>query len=133
MKRYLSLLILVLLLLYSCTKNVVTSTINQPTEIPTETLTGNLSSGSIHTMILKKDGTLWATGNNYYGQLGTGDTTNISTPKQVMSEVSSVSSGSGHTMILKKDGTLWATGDNSSGQLGTGDTVDVLTPKQINF
>ena len=44
----------------------------------------SVSAGSEHTMILKTDGTLWATGFNHAGQLGTGDTTDRSSPEPVM-------------------------------------------------
>ncbi|AEC01473.1 fimbrillin family protein [Parasphaerochaeta coccoides] len=88
-----------------------------------------VSAGGSHTMILKKDGTLWATGDNQYGQLGDGTIITRTTPVQVkastadndfMTDVAAVSAGDYHTMILKKDGTLWATGDNQYGQLGDG-------------
>ena len=83
-------------------------------------------------MILKNDGSLWATGNNTWGQLGTGDTNSIWTLTPVMmSGVAAVSAGLGHTMILKNDGTLWATGYNYPGTLGTGDTTHVLTPVNV--
>jgi len=84
-----------------------------------------------HTMILKTDGTLWATGNNYYGQLGDGTTVNRYTPVQIMSDVKAVAAGGYHTMILKTDGTLWATGDNYNGQLGDGTTTARSRPVQI--
>jgi alpha-tubulin suppressor-like RCC1 family protein len=87
-----------------------------------------VSIGDSHTMILKSDGTLWATGSNFYGELGDGTTTGRSTPEQIMSGVSSVSAGSGFTMILKTDSTLWATGWNPYGQLGDGTTSSRLTP-----
>ncbi|AEC02284.1 fimbrillin family protein [Parasphaerochaeta coccoides] len=99
-----------------------------------------VSAGNYHTMILKKDGTLWATGYNAHGQLGVGDTTDRSTPEQVwdstdgsirMTNVAAVSAGNTHTMILKKDGTLWATGGNGSGQLGVGDNNNRITPVQV--
>jgi hypothetical protein len=88
-----------------------------------------VSAGFDHTMILKQDSTLWATGFAYYGQLGDGGAANIIyTPKQVMNGVSAVFSGYYHTMILKQDGTLWATGRDTCGQLGIGDTLDRKTP-----
>lgn len=62
--------------------------------------------GYYHTMILKRDGTLWAAGANGYGQLGDGTTTNRSTPVQIMSDVRKVAAGGHHTMILKNDDTL---------------------------
>ncbi|MBN2036743.1 MAG: hypothetical protein JW768_08390, partial [Chitinispirillaceae bacterium] len=90
-----------------------------------------VSAGAVHTMFLKYDGTLWAFGENYYGQLGTGDTTDRRAPIQVMSDVAAVSAGGQHTMILKKDGSLWATGYNNSGQLGDGTTAPRNSPVQI--
>ncbi|AEC03000.1 fimbrillin family protein [Parasphaerochaeta coccoides] len=100
-----------------------------------------VSAGWDYTMILKKDGTLWGTGHNYYGQLGIGGTTDISTPEQVkastadndfMTNVKAVSAGQEHTMILKKDGTLWATGDNQHGQLGIGNYEAKDTPVPVS-
>ncbi|AEC01406.1 fimbrillin family protein [Parasphaerochaeta coccoides] len=90
-----------------------------------------VSTGATHTMILKKDGTLWATGANQYGQLGDDTTANKSTPVQVMPDVAAVSAGLNYTMILKTDGTLWAIGFNSFGQLGVGDQNNRTTPVQV--
>ncbi|WP_052295857.1 fimbrillin family protein [Parasphaerochaeta coccoides] len=100
-----------------------------------------VSAGAYHTMILKNNGTLWATGFNSAGQLGDGTTTNRSTPVRVkdttdgsgfMTDVAAVSVGNAHTMILKKDGTLWATGQNSDGRLGDGSTTSKNTPVQVS-
>ncbi len=77
--------------------------------------------GTFHSMILKSDGSLWATGYNQYGQLGLGDTTDrytLTEVKDVTGDVTDVSGGNYHTMILKSDDSLWATGTNSRGQLG---------------
>ena len=90
-----------------------------------------ISAGGYHTMILKTDGTLWATGRNDFGQLGDGTTTDRNTPLQVMSDVHAVAAGGYHTMILKTDGTLWATGANWFGQLGDGTMTDRSTPVQV--
>ncbi|WP_052295855.1 fimbrillin family protein [Parasphaerochaeta coccoides] len=90
-------------------------------------------SAGFHTMILKKDGTLWATGQNDYGQLGVGDNGNKNKPDQVMTDVAAVFAGRLHTMILKKDGTLWATGYNSFGQLGIGNNSSKNEPTQVVF
>ncbi len=78
-----------------------------------------VSAGTDHTMILKTDGTLWATGRNSDGQLGNDSTDQKLTPVKVMSGVGQVSAGGSHTMIVVK-GELWAVGRNREGQLGDG-------------
>ncbi len=87
-----------------------------------------VSAGGNHTMILKKNGELWAVGSNQYGQLGDGTTNQRLTPVAVktaagrpMTNVTYVSAGNEHSMIVKKGGTLWAVGRNHKGQLGNGD------------
>jgi alpha-tubulin suppressor-like RCC1 family protein len=89
-----------------------------------------VSAGAYHTMILKIDGSLWATGINNTGQLGDGTTTARSMPVQVMSGIAAVSAGNQHTMILKTDGSLWACGLNYEGELGDGTTTDRYWPVQ---
>ena len=42
-----------------------------------------IAAGESHTLALKNDGTVWAWGRNYYGQLGDGTTTDSDTPVQV--------------------------------------------------
>ena len=54
---------------------------------PTQTIAGGnnwkqVSLGEKHTAAVKTDGTLWAWGYNYYGQLGTNDTVYTSSPVQ---------------------------------------------------
>ncbi len=83
-----------------------------------------VSAGGSHTMILKKNNTLWGTGRNLYGQLGNNSYTNLQNPEQVLDGVAQVSAGGYHTMIVKKGGTLWAVGKNDGGQLGDGSTTE---------
>ncbi len=83
-----------------------------------------VSAGGSHTMILKRDDTLWGTGSNSSGQLGNGSTTNKNNPVQVMINVAQVSAGANYTMIIKKNGELWASSKNNKGQLGDGSTAD---------
>ena len=35
-----------------------------------------IAAGNAHSMVLKGDGSVWATGRNFYGQLGDGTTSN---------------------------------------------------------
>ena len=92
------------------------------------------STGNGHTVALKSNGTLWAWGWNYYGQLGDGTTTDSHVPEQVTSVSNkwvSIAAGWDHTIALKSDGTLWAWGWNGDGQLGDGTIIDKHTPTQI--
>ncbi len=97
-----------------------------------------ISAGHSHTMILKKNSTVWAVGGNAFGQLGDGSTNDASIPVQVMidvgqpmTEVAYVSAGTKHSMIVKKNGTVWAVGYNGSGQLGDGTNNNTATPVQV--
>jgi uncharacterized repeat protein (TIGR02543 family) len=76
------------------------------------------SLGDNHSMILKKDGTLWATGRNNDSQLGISTTGNQTRAIQVLDHVAHVAAGYNHTLAVKEDGTLWAAGSNASGQFG---------------
>jgi hypothetical protein len=82
-------------------------------------------------MAIKTDGSLWAWGENSYGQLGDGTTTKRLTPVKIMDNVATASAGSFHSMAIKTDGSLWAWGDNSYGQLGDGTFTDRHTPVKI--
>ena len=97
-----------------------------------------ISAGQNHTMYLKSDGSVWATGHNGSGQLGDGTTTNRSNPVQVVdtggspfTAVVGISAGYLHTTYLKSDGTVWATGGNTLGQLGDGTTTNRSNPVQV--
>jgi hypothetical protein len=73
-----------------------------------------------HTLALKTDGTLWAWGENSYGQLGDGTTTTRSTPVQVGTGFASISAGGLQSLATKVDGTLYAWGSNVLAQTGLG-------------
>lgn len=85
------------------------------------------------TFAIKTDGTLWSWGYNGQGQLGLGNITDYSSPKQVgaLTSWSNVSSGNSYAVAIKTDGTLWSWGYNAQGQLGLGNTTDKSSPNQI--
>jgi hypothetical protein len=76
-------------------------------------------SGLSHSIILRKDGTVWALGDNSKGQLGLGGVPGTKEPVMIngLSDIVSIETGTGHSLALKKDGTLWAWGDNYNLQL----------------
>ena len=95
-----------------------------PVHIGTGTDWSRVSCGFYHTVAIKSDGSLWAWGYNYYGQLGDGTTTERLSPAHIGSgtDWSSVSCGFEHTVATMSDGSVWAWGHNYYGQLGIGDT-----------
>jgi alpha-tubulin suppressor-like RCC1 family protein len=92
-----------------------------------------VSAGAGHTLALKSNGSLWAWGNNSYGQLGNGSHIDRGLPVQVMSESNckAIAAGYGFSVVLMQDGTLWAWGQNDNGQLGDGTLIDKTTPVQV--
>ncbi|MBE0605157.1 MAG: chitobiase/beta-hexosaminidase C-terminal domain-containing protein, partial [Deltaproteobacteria bacterium] len=94
---------------------------------------GRIAAGAYHTVAVKSDGTVWAWGYNYSGQLGDGTTTDRSLPVRVtgLSGVAAVAAGVGHTVAVKSDGTLWTCGANGFGQLGDGTTTNRSQPVQV--
>ncbi len=61
-----------------------------------------IAAGSSHSLAVKNDGTVWSWGNNVYGAVGDGTTTNRTTPVQSkgLSNVSAISGGFSHSMAL---------------------------------
>ncbi|MDQ0059947.1 RCC1 domain-containing protein [Paenibacillus harenae] len=92
-----------------------------------------VAGGTDHTLDLKQDGTVWAWGNNEYGQLGDGTTIDRYTPVQVqgLDSVVAISAGSGFSMALKSDGTVWAWGGNWNGQRGDSSVPYRNIPVQV--
>lgn len=83
-------------------------------------------------MAVKTDGTLWAWGNNQYGQLGLGNTTYYSSPKQVGVLTNWLAVATSYsTWAIKNDGTLWAWGNGNQGALGLGNGTSYSSPKQV--
>lgn len=97
-----------------------------------------VAGGGNHALALKSDGTVWAWGDNTYGELGDGTTTPSNQPVEVISPggvalsgIIAVAAGTTHSLALKNDKTVWAWGDNTWGQLGNaamGDPTADPTP-----
>ena len=93
----------------------------------------SVTAGEHHTVALRSDGSLWAWGANWKGQLGDGTTTGKDIPIQESTGAtnwSDIAAGFGHTVALKSDGRLWAWGANWNGQLGDGTNTDKKIPTQ---
>ena len=95
-----------------------------------------IAAANATTFMLRSDGTLWASGNNFGGQLGLGEVAStVGTPRQVtvLNGVVSVATIGGFSMALLRDGTVWGWGANPSGQLGGLGRTNESAPLQLSF
>ena len=93
-----------------------------------------LSAGNAHTVAIRGDGTLWAWGQNFTGQLGNGTTVREERAPVRVGNVTAwtqVSAGMGHTIGIRTDNTLWAWGLNINGQLGDGTQTQRISPVRV--
>jgi alpha-tubulin suppressor-like RCC1 family protein len=106
-----------------------------PTQIGNDNDWLIVRTGYSHTLGIKSNGTLWAWGNNYFGQLGIpyDPNNNFSLPTQVGTDNDwkYICAGNTHSGAIKNNGTLWATGSNASGQLGIGNNTSINTFTQV--
>ena len=66
-----------------------------------------------HALILKKDGTVWGTGGNIYGPLGShGYGDKAIEWGMIVDGVNAIATGSSHSLAIKRDGSLWVWGRN---------------------
>jgi len=83
---------------------------------------------------VKTDGTLWAWGQNFNGELGQNNTVNRSSPVQIGSNTNwskVYAMGSNAAMAVKTNGTLWAWGLQDNGDFGLNDIVARSSPVQV--
>ena len=92
-----------------------------------------ISAGAVHSLALKQDTTLWAWGDNAYGQVGDGTFTNHNFPEQVtnLTGCTDICCGDNFCLALKTNGTVWAWGNGQLGQLGTGIRANSPFPAAI--
>lgn len=83
---------------------------------------------------IKADGSLWAWGDNQYGQLGQGSKSAfIDHPVRVGSanDWTDLDCGMNHVVAIRSPGSLWSFGSNNNGQLGLGDLNDRTAPVRV--
>ena len=92
--------------------------------------TRSTAAGANFGLAVRADGTLWAWGNNTYGQLGNGTTTSSLLPVQIGTARNwvQVVAGAGFSLGLRADGTLYAWGANDYGQLGNATNAGTNSP-----
>jgi alpha-tubulin suppressor-like RCC1 family protein len=115
---------------------VVTNSLGSVTSPPAVLTVGvpSVTAGGLHTAALKSGGTVWAWGQNYFGQLGDGTTTDRHSPVRAsgVSNVLTIAAGASHTVALQAGGTVWAWGRNVYGELGDGTTIQRSKAVQVS-
>jgi hypothetical protein len=86
-----------------------------------------VSAGHAYSVAVKRDGTVWAWGDNSSGQLGDGTRTQRNLPVQVQDFIAPtiISTGINDTFALKQDGTTW--------HWGSGNTKPVKMSNLVNL
>ncbi|KAL0488313.1 E3 ubiquitin-protein ligase HERC [Acrasis kona] len=97
-----------------------------------------IQSGSLHSSVLFSDGTVYSSGSNINGQIGTGSKTNSTSFTKMLPglisnmKITQISSIDSHTLLLNFDGKVYGTGLNTFGQLGDSTTTTKTTPVSVD-
>lgn len=106
-----------------------------PNRIDSDSDWAAIGAGYSHALAIKKDGSLWAWGNNEHGQLGLGEADQVPHPAPARvgtgTDWVAVDGGGAHTVALKTDGSVWSWGSNFAGQLGDGTKEDRYLPVRV--
>lgn len=97
--------------------------------------------GKEFTIVVARDGTVWGTGCNNNGELGTGDNKNLNSFEQIfkttegtrITNPNKIITSNGFIFVEDSDGNIWATGKNDKGQLCLGNKLDINILTKIEF
>lgn len=95
-----------------------------------------VAAGSIHSLALRDDGSVWAWGSNARGQIGTGSLREALKPTRVerlstFDDSVAIAANDQNSFALRSDGTVWAFGDNTFGTLGAPSTPGSRVPVPV--
>ncbi|HEY1121952.1 MAG TPA: hypothetical protein VGE67_10145, partial [Haloferula sp.] len=89
-----------------------------------------IAAGEAHSLFLKSDGSVWASGDNSSGQYGTGNITASNVPVQVQTGIQAIDAAYRYSLFVKTDGSARACGYNQTYQLGDNSNMTRQTPVQ---
>ncbi|XP_054771309.2 RCC1 and BTB domain-containing protein 1-like [Lytechinus pictus] len=97
----------------------------------------HIACGSHHSLVLTVKGEVFAWGYNNCGQVGSGATANINTPRKVASVLSgkrvvSIACGQTSSLAVIDSGEVYGWGYNGNGQLGLGNNVNQPSPCKVS-
>ncbi|XXY17664.1 MopE-related protein [Sorangium sp. So ce216] len=109
-----------------------------PVQVPGLPAIEAISAGGYHSLALDASGSVWAWGQNSYGQIGTGSASSMpqATPVQVpgLPPIKAISAGASHSMALDTSGVIWVWGASSYGQIGNGSSgINQVTPTSVSL
>jgi alpha-tubulin suppressor-like RCC1 family protein len=98
-------------------------------QIEGDVTAAQIAAGDTHTLVVKRDGTIWGFGSNGYGYLGDNSTTARSLPVRAagVTGIKDVAAGYQHSLAVGLDGRVYSFGTNTSGQQGDGATIGYRT------
>jgi alpha-tubulin suppressor-like RCC1 family protein len=93
----------------------------------------SVATGNLHACAVLSSGRVACWGDNAYGKLGDGTTTDrpFATLVPGLTGVTAVTAGTDHTCALRTDGTVRCWGRNGGGRLGDGTTTTRRTPVKV--
>ena len=116
-----------------------------PNDASTGLKTMQISAGDSHSLAIDQDGSVWAWGFNYHGEIGNSINNSMENkanpiPTQVLLEPNNastglkakqVSAGGNHSLAIDENTNIWAWGFNHNGELGNSINKDTMNPNPI--
>ncbi|MEU5871911.1 Ig-like domain repeat protein [Glycomyces sp. NPDC047369] len=105
--------------------------------LPAGTTATAIAAGAGHSLALGSDGTVFAWGDNDFGQIGDGTKTQRTSPVEIPlpggASATMIAGGDDHSLALTSGGDLLAWGYNVGGQLGDGTTTTRTSPVSVHL
>lgn len=119
--------------------NGTTTESGLPVEVglPAGTTVTAIAAGAGHSLALTSEGTVFAWGDNDFGQIGDGTKTQRTSPVEIplpgAATATMIAGGDDHSLALTSEGDLLAWGYNGGGQIGDGTTTTRTTPVGVHL